>query len=117
MNALTVSRHFAGVDIAGLLALDGVLDELIEALRDGDRMEALTRAVEATAVIEADSDARETDLAKVRLEEAREVLVRELRGRKVRLGLDTGRVLRQELHNARLGEGRADDWQARRRVA
>lgn len=117
MTGVKVGRFFNGATITGLLAQPGVLDALFEAFADSDRMELLAQGVAAKKVLEGDLDPDEKQLAQSRLDDANEGLERELAGRAVYVDADTARAVRNGLLGARLGEGRADAWQSRRRIA
>ena len=118
MSALSARRHFGALDLEGLFALDGALDVLVSLWADPDARDLLAQAADADKVLEGDPDSSEDEaLAKGRLEDALASLRVMLRGRQVRVGLEDAIDLREALIDARLGQGRADDWQARRRTA
>lgn len=118
MTAVTARRHFGDLDLEGLLALDGALDVLASLWADPDARDLLAQAADADKVLEGDPDSAEDEaLAKGRLEDALAGLRAMLRGRRVRVGLEDAIDLREVLIDARLGQGRADSWQARRRIA
>lgn len=112
-----MERNFAGVTVTGLLSQPDVLAVLIDALVDEERRDLLVQAAQATKTLHGDADAHEIRLANARLDDALDGLGREFAHLRVSLDGPTAIGLRRGLQEARLGEGRSDDWQARRRIA
>ncbi len=110
-------RYFGDIELSGLLAQPGVLEVVVSLWADDEARELLTQAADAEALLSGDADAEEYLEAKARLDDALAALGSMLRRRRVRLGLDAAIDLREALIVSRLGQGRADDWQARRRIA
>lgn len=118
MSTITARRHFGALDITGLLAVDGALEVLVSLWADEDARDLLAQAAAANKVLDGDAESSDDEaLAKARLDDALASLRVMLLGRKVRVGLEDAIDLREALIEARLGQGRADSWQAGRRIA
>ena len=118
MSTVSARRHFGALDITGLLAVDGALEVLVSLWADEDVRDLLAQAAAANKVLDGDAESSDEEaLAKARLDDALASLRVMLLGRKVRVGLEDAIGLREALIEARLGQGRADSWQARRRAS
>lgn len=126
--SFTVGRCFDGVTIAGLLSHPDVVRALVAvAASDPDVRELLAEAADAQRALDEASgpvgrhdgvrESAQIDLAEKDLAVAVDSLAAELSGARVVLPLFDAIRLRSGLHGAKLGNGPADDWAARRRVA